>query len=56
MTVATKTHPAHLDYVLRIADTSLVLGQRLSEWCGHGPVIEEDIALTNMWLTSSGSV
>ena len=54
MTVATKTHPAHLDYVLRIADTSLVLGQRLSEWCGHGPVIEEDIALTNIALDSIG--
>ena len=54
MTSATKTHPAHLDYVLRIADTSLILGQRLSEWCGHGPVIEEDIALTNIALDLIG--
>jgi len=54
MTAATKTHPAHLEYVLRIADTSLILGQRLSEWCGHGPVIEEDIALTNVALDLIG--
>lgn len=54
MTSATQTHPAHLDYVLRIADTSLILGQRLSEWCGHGPVIEEDIALTNIALDLIG--
>jgi ring-1,2-phenylacetyl-CoA epoxidase subunit PaaC len=45
---------AHVDYVLRIADTSLILGQRLSEWCGHGPVIEEDIALTNIALDLIG--
>jgi ring-1,2-phenylacetyl-CoA epoxidase subunit PaaC len=54
MTAATTTRPAQLDYVLRIADTSLVLGQRLSEWCGHGPVIEEDIALTNIALDLIG--
>lgn len=44
----------HLECVLRVADTSLVLGQRLSEWCGHGPVIEEDIALTNIALDLIG--
>jgi ring-1,2-phenylacetyl-CoA epoxidase subunit PaaC len=44
----------HLECVLRIADTSLILGQRLSEWCGHGPVIEEDIALTNIALDLIG--
>lgn len=54
MTAATQTRPAHLDYLLRIADTSLILGQRLSEWCGHGPVIEEDIALTNIALDLIG--
>ena len=54
MTAATRNHSAHLDYVLRIADTSLVLGQRLAEWCGHGPVIEEDIALTNIALDLVG--
>ncbi len=54
MTAATTIHPAHHEYVLRIADTSLILGQRLSEWCGHGPVIEEDIALTNIALDLIG--
>lgn len=54
MTAATQTHPAHLEYVLRLADTALILGQRLSEWCGHGPVIEEDIALTNIALDLIG--
>ena len=41
-------------YTLRIADDSLILGQRLSEWCGHGPIIEEDIALTNIALDLIG--
>ena len=45
---------AHLEYVLRIADSSLILGHRLSEWCGHGPVLEEDIALTNVALDLIG--
>lgn len=45
---------ASLRYVLRIADTCLVHAQRLSEWCGHGPVLEEDIALTNMALDHIG--
>jgi ring-1,2-phenylacetyl-CoA epoxidase subunit PaaC len=40
--------------VLRLADSALILGQRLSEWCGHGPVIEEDIALTNTALDLIG--
>ncbi len=44
----------HVVALLRIADTSLILGQRLSEWCGHGPVIEEDIALTNISLDLIG--
>jgi ring-1,2-phenylacetyl-CoA epoxidase subunit PaaC len=43
-----------LQYLLRIGDTCLVLGQRLSEWCGHAPIIEEDIALTNMALDLIG--
>lgn len=54
MSTTTAASAAHLDYVLRIADTSLILGQRLSEWCGHGPVIEEDIALTNVALDLIG--
>ena len=41
-------------YLLRIADTCLVHAQRLAEWCGHGPVLEEDIALTNMALDLLG--
>ena len=42
------------EYALRIGDTSLILGQRLGEWCGHGPVLEEDIALTNISLDLIG--
>jgi ring-1,2-phenylacetyl-CoA epoxidase subunit PaaC len=41
-------------YLLRLADDSLILGQRLSEWCGHGPVLEEDIALSNIALDYVG--
>src|SRR6202012_5438954 len=40
--------PQHLAYVLRLADTALILGQRNAEWGGHGPILEEDIALSNM--------
>lgn len=43
-----------LRYLLRWADTALIHAQRLSEWCGHGPVLEEDIALTNMALDLVG--
>ena len=46
--------PEHLAYVLRLADTALILGQRNAEWCGHGPVLEEDIALANMSLDLIG--
>ena len=41
-------------WVLRLADTCLIHAQRLSEWCGHGPVLEEDIALTNLSLDLLG--
>ena len=41
-------------YILRIADTSLILGQRLSEWCSNGPTLEEDIALSNISLDLFG--
>ena len=41
-------------YVLRIADTCLVHAQRLAEWCGHAPVLEEDIALSNLGLDLLG--
>ena len=47
------TTPA-VRYVLRLADTCLIHAQRLAEWCGHGPVLEEDIALTNMALDLLG--
>jgi ring-1,2-phenylacetyl-CoA epoxidase subunit PaaC len=46
--------PAHVEYVLRLGDNALVLGQRLAEWCGHGPVLEEDIALANIALDLIG--
>jgi ring-1,2-phenylacetyl-CoA epoxidase subunit PaaC len=45
---------ATIKYLLRIADSSLILGQRLGEWCGHGPVLEEDIAMTNTALDLIG--
>ncbi len=41
-------------YTLRLGDTALILGQRLGEWCGHGPILEEDIALTNISLDLIG--
>ncbi len=43
-----------LEYVLRLADSDLILAQRLGEWVGHGPVLEEDIALTNVGLDLLG--
>lgn len=43
-----------LDYTLRLADDALILGHRLSEWCGHGPVLEQDIAITNIALDHLG--
>ena len=57
--------PLH-DYLLRLGDSCLVLGHRLSEWCGHAPALEEDIALANValdligqarfWLALAGEV
>jgi len=41
-------------YLLRLADDRLVLGHRVSEWCGHGPILEEDIALANVALDLIG--
>lgn len=53
-------------YLLRQGDSTLILSQRLAQWCGHGPVLEEDLALTNttldllgqarMWLTLAAEV
>jgi ring-1,2-phenylacetyl-CoA epoxidase subunit PaaC len=57
---------ALFEYLLRLGDNCLILSQRLSEWCGHGPVLEEDIAVTNValdllgqarfWLSYAGAV
>ena len=41
-------------YCLQLADSGLILGHRISEWCGHGPALEEDIALTNTALDLIG--
>lgn len=41
-------------YLLRLGDTCLIHAQRLGEWCGHAPIIEEDIALTNIALDLIG--
>jgi ring-1,2-phenylacetyl-CoA epoxidase subunit PaaC len=53
-----------VDYLLRLGDNALVLGQRLAEWTGHAPIVEEDLAQTNvaldlvgqarMWLSYAG--
>jgi ring-1,2-phenylacetyl-CoA epoxidase subunit PaaC len=43
-----------IEYTLHLADNSLILGQRNSEWCGHGPVLEQDIAITNISLDLIG--
>ncbi len=57
---------ALFEWLLRTGDNTLILGHRLSEWCGHSPVLEEDIALANtaldligqtqMWLQLAGDV
>ena len=43
-----------VQYLLRIGDTCLILAQRLGEWCGHAPVLEEDIAMANIALDLLG--
>ena len=45
---------AHHDYLLHLADNALILGQRNAEWCGHGPILEEDLALANNSLDLIG--
>ncbi|HSB22585.1 MAG TPA: 1,2-phenylacetyl-CoA epoxidase subunit PaaC [Burkholderiaceae bacterium] len=55
MTPSIKVEQApSVQYLLRLADTALIHGQRLSEWCGHAPVLEEDIALANIALDLIG--
>lgn len=54
------------EYVLRLGDNCLILGHRVSEWCGHGPILEEDLALANvaldligqakLWLSLAGEI
>ena len=51
--ITVSPHPS-VQYLLRLGDTCLVLAQRLGEWCGHAPIVEEDIALTNMALDLVG--
>jgi len=46
--------PNEFEYLLRLGDDRLVLGHRLSEWCGHAPILEEDIALANIALDLIG--
>lgn len=41
-------------YLLQLADNALILGHRISEWCGHGPILEQDIAITNTALDHLG--
>ncbi|MEI8137812.1 MAG: 1,2-phenylacetyl-CoA epoxidase subunit PaaC, partial [Bacteroidota bacterium] len=48
------SHEALFKYTLRLGDTSLIIAQRLSEWTGHGPFLEEDLALTNIALDIFG--
>lgn len=62
----TEPAPALFEYLLRLGDTALVLGHRNSEWIGHGPALEEELALANvaldligqsrLWLSLAGSV
>src|SRR5690349_11143902 len=42
------------EYLLHMADNALILGHRLSEWCGHGPALEIDMAMTNISLDLIG--
>jgi ring-1,2-phenylacetyl-CoA epoxidase subunit PaaC len=43
-----------IDYTLHLADTTLILSKRNAEWCGHGPILEQDIAITNISLDLLG--
>lgn len=45
---------AKFEFCLRLGDSALIIGHRLSEWCGHAPILEEDIALTNVALDFVG--
>jgi ring-1,2-phenylacetyl-CoA epoxidase subunit PaaC len=45
---------ALINYSLRLGDSALILGQRMAEWCSNGPILEEDIALSNIGLDLFG--
>ncbi len=47
-------NPSLIDYTLHLADTNLILAQRNASWCGHGPILEQDIAITNISLDLLG--
>jgi len=51
---ASRPDPALFDYLLRLGDDSLILAQRLSEWCGHAPMIEVDLSMSNVALDLVG--
>lgn len=51
---ASEWHPALFDYLLRLGDDSLILSQRLAEWCGHAPALEVDLSLANLGLDLIG--
>jgi ring-1,2-phenylacetyl-CoA epoxidase subunit PaaC len=53
-TLTDETRTALVEYLQRHGDDRLVLGHRLSEWCGHAPILEEDIALANIALDFVG--
>ena len=54
MTLDQQTQNDVFEYLLRLGDDRLILGHRISEWCGHGPILEEDIALANIALDYVG--
>ncbi len=47
-------HSSLIDYTIHLADSTHILSQRNSEWCGHGPILEQDIAITNISLDLLG--
>jgi len=52
--MATVAVDPRAEYLLRLGDDSLILGQRVSEWCGHAPVLEVDLSLANLALDLIG--
>ena len=44
-----------INYILQLADSNLILTQRNAAWCGHGPILEQDIAITNITLDLIGT-